>query len=94
MTTDGTFVSTNYYKGVDVFIPCSHFKGHTVRLLNGPTVATIAGACFYSSADEATFIAGSAINQNDFVVPRNAEYVRFATNKNKDVALFSLQAIK
>ena len=93
-TTDGTFTSTNYYKGVDEFIPCGQFKGHTVRLLGGPTVNTVSGACFYSSADEASFIAASAINQDDYVVPRNAEYVRFATNKNKDVALFSLQAIK
>lgn len=92
-TTDGTFASTNYYKGVADFIPCNQFKGYTVRLLGGPTVANIAGACFYSSADEASFIAASAINQDDYVVPRNAEYVRFATNKNKDVTSFVLQCV-
>lgn len=87
----GVQISSSYYKYTAQFIPCEFLAGKNVLMTGGPSTATYAGCCYYSEANESSYITGSAHNQSIKLVPNNAKYLRMCTNKSKDVSLVSIE---
>ena len=92
-SSTGVPIASSYYKVTLDFIPCSFLAGKTVKMTNGPDWQPFAGCCFYSAADETTYINGSAFNKDTVVVPGNAQYCRLVSNRAKDVSTISVEIV-
>ena len=81
--SNGVYATTTAaMKATFVFVPCSEYQGMTLTLNKRPGGSS-AGIAFYSSADQSTYISGynnngaTANTSWTFVVPDNANYMRF-----------------
>ncbi len=78
VNTRGSIIDNDYHCATLDFIPCSHLHGKTITFTPRETITTYASICFYELDNEDTFVA--ATNQT-IVVPSNANYMRFVTER-------------